>query len=348
TMAGVPWPEGVSNGTDASSGPSLEAEFQHSLFAVTYSVVFVLGLVGNALSLYLLSCRVKHLSHSYIYRINLALLDTSFVCVLPLQIHSQLNGGTWTFGDTACRVAGALFYLHIYLSIAFFACICVDLYVAVLHPFTSIQLRAAHYVLVAAALWLLALGVTVPLVLRGPLHRGSSTACFDNFTGSSRAHPTAPHSILALVFGFVIPFSVVLVGLPLAAGGIARSPRRAPRRKALGTICIILGICALCFLPYHLTHLLHFLLSVQGIQEPLPSLIPGIQRVASALPSLSCCLNPLLYYFHSSSRQWHCPCRLRFRSKRVFTICEENFGDPSCDYRPRQRRGRKNHGDGIN
>ncbi|NXE94852.1 LPAR6 protein, partial [Menura novaehollandiae] len=348
-MAGLSWPEGVSNETGPSAGPSLEAEFQDSAFAVAYGVVFVLGLVGNALSLYLLSCRVKHLSHSYIYRINLALVDTSFVCVLPFQIHSGLHGGTWIFGDTACRVTGALFHIHIYLSIAFFTCICVDLYVAVLHPFTSIQLRASHYVLVAAALWVVALGVMVPLVLRGPLPSRNPTACFEDVAGSGWAHPTAPQAILALVFGFVIPFSIVLLGFPLVARGISRCPRRVPKRKALGTIYIILGICALCFLPYHLSHLLHFLVRIQVIQEePLPSLIPGIHRVTSALPSLSCCLNPLLYYFSSSSRQWHCPFRLRFRSKRVFTICEQNFGVPSWDAKPRQRRGRKHHGEGIN
>ncbi|NWW08314.1 LPAR6 protein, partial [Oreocharis arfaki] len=354
-MAGISWAEGISsgtnfpspNGTNGSSGASLGADLQHSLFAVTYSSVLVLGLGGNALSLSLLSCRVKPLSHSYILLLQLALLDTLFLCVLPLQIHSQLRGGSWPFGDTACRLTGALFCLHISLSVAFFSCLCADLWLAVLHPFTSIQLRATHYVLVATALWLVALGGTVPSVLRSSGVR-SSSACFGSFPGSW-AHPTAPHTILAFIFGVVVPFSIILLGFPLVARSIWQSRRRAARRKALGTISIILGICALCFLPHHLTQLLHFLLGTGVIQrEPLPSLIPEIQGVTSALASCSCCLNPLLYHFHSSSRHWHCPFRLRLRSQRVFTICDQNFGDPSWSYKPRQRRGRKNHGDGIN
>ncbi|NXB08524.1 LPAR6 protein, partial [Cnemophilus loriae] len=353
-MAGISWAEGVSSGTDfpvsdgtnASSGGVPGADLQHSLFAATYSVVLVLGLAGNALSLSLLSCRAKPLSHSYILLLHLALLDTLFLCVLPLQIHSHLLGDTWAFGDTACRVSGALFCLHISLSVAFLSCLCADLWLAVLHPFTSIQLRATHYVLVATALWVVALGGTVPLVL----HSKGVRSCFGSFPGSW-AHPTAPHTILAFVFGVVVPFSIILLGFPLVARSIWRSRRRAARRKALGTISIVLGICALCFLPHHLAQLLHFLLGSGVIhEEPFPSLIPDIQRVTSALASCSCCLNPLLYRFHSSSRLWHCPfrLRLRLRSKRVFTICDRNFGDLSWDYKPGQRHGRKSHGDGIN
>ncbi|NXH37117.1 LPAR6 protein, partial [Myiagra hebetior] len=357
-MAGISWAEGFSsgtnfpsaNGTNASSGGGFGADLQHSLFAGTYSTVLALGLLGNALSLSLLWCRTKPWSHSSILLLQLALLDALFLPLLPLHVHSQLRGDVWAFGDVACRVSGALSCLHTSLSVAFFSCLCLDLWLAVLHPFTSIQLRATHYLLLATALWVLALAGTVPLVLRSREGVRSSTGCFGSFP-ASWAHPTAPHTILAFIFGVIIPFSIILLGFPLVARSIWQSRRRAARRKALGTISIILGICALCFVPQQLTQLLHFLLGLGVLQrEPLPSLSPDMQRVTWALASGSCCLNPLLYHFHSSSRNWHCPLRLRLRlrSKRVFTICDQNFGDPSWDYKPGQRRGRKNHGDGIN
>ncbi|NXQ26202.1 P2RY2 protein, partial [Alaudala cheleensis] len=327
----------ISNGTNASSGGVLGADLQHSLLAVSYSLVLLLGLVGNALSLWLLPCRVKPLSHSYVLLLQVALLDSLLLAVLPLHIHSQLLGDTWAFGDAACGVCRALFCLHTSLSVAFLGCLALDLWLAVLHPFTSIQLRATHYVLVAAVLWLVALGATVPLLLHSTGLRG----CFGS-SPVSWAQPTAPHTVLALLFGVVVPFSTILLGFPVLAASVWRSRRRA-RRKVLGTICIMLGICALCFLQLLLSQLLQLLLGLQGIpEESFPGLIPEIQRVAEFLASCSCCLNPLLYHFHCSSSPWHCPCRLSLRPTRVFTICDQNFGDPSWVYKPRQRLGRKN------
>ncbi|NWI65823.1 LPAR6 protein, partial [Todus mexicanus] len=353
-MANISWTEGVSSETAAngSSQLGLEAEFQYSLFTVIYSIVFVLGLMENVLALYLLSCKVKHTSHSYVYMINLALVDTLFVCVLPFKIHYHLHRNNWIFGDVACRVTGTLYYINIYLSIAFFTCICVDRYIAALHPFTYIQIKVIHYVMVVTVLWVVALSVTVPLILGGPLHnRGArnTTACFENFARSSWTSRMAPYNILALVFGFVIPFSIILISYPLIARKISQIERSFRRRKALRTIYIILVICTLCFLPYHLTHLLHFLMRIQVIRnESSTNFIYKMRRVTLALVSFNCCLNPLLYYFTSSSKQWLFNIRLRFRSKMVYTICDQKLGESSGVYQLQQRDGNNKHGDRIN
>ncbi|NXG59921.1 LPAR6 protein, partial [Hemiprocne comata] len=353
-MADTPWTEGVSNETVASTSSelSLEADFQYSLFTVIYSIVFVLGLTENLLALYLLSCRVKHTSHSYVYLINLALVDTLFVCVLPFKIHYHLNGNDWIFGDVACRITGTLYYINIYLSIAIFTCICVDRYLAVLHPFTYIQIRGSHYVVVVMVLWVVALSVMVPLILGGPLHnRGvrNTTACFENFATRSWTSRMAPYNILALVFGFVIPFSIILILYPLITKRISQIKHSIRKRKALSTIYTILLICTLCFLPYHLTHLLHFLMRIQVIQnQSLTTWIYKMRRVTLALVSFNCCLNPLLYYFSSSSKLWHFNFKLRFRSKVVYTICDQKLGELSYVYQLHQRHGSKSHRDGIN
>ncbi|NWX69073.1 LPAR6 protein, partial [Alca torda] len=353
-MAGISWTEGGSNETvaSASSEFSLEADFQYSLFTVVYTIVFVLGLLENVLALYLLSCRVTHTSHSYVYLINLALVDTLFVCVLPFKIHYHLNGNNWIFGDMACRVTGTLYYINIYLSIAFFTCICVDRYIAVLHPFAYIQIKVIHYVMVVTALWVVALSVMVPLILGGPLHNSgarNTTACFENFATSSWTSRMAPYNILALVFGFVIPFSIILISYPLIAKRVSQIKHSIRKRKALTTIYIILLICTLCFLPYHLTHLLHFLMRIRVIQnESFTNLIYKMRRVTLALVSFNCCLNPLLYYYTSSSKRWRCNFKLRFRSKTVYTICDQKFGEFSYVYKVQEGHGNKTHRDGIN
>ncbi|NXN99865.1 LPAR6 protein, partial [Rhinopomastus cyanomelas] len=331
-MAGSSWAEGISNASAArdSSEPGLEAEFQFSLLPAIYSIVFVLGLTENTLALYVLCSRAQRASRSCAYMINLVLADTLFVAVLPFKIHYHLNRNNWVFGDAACRITGSLYYINIYLSIAFFTCICIDRYLAVLHPFTYIQIKVPHYVGVVVVLWAVSLSVMVPLVLGGPLHNSgvrNTTACFENFSKSSWTSRMAPYNILALLFGFVIPFSIILVSYLLIARKISRSKRSASKRKALRTIYIILVICTLCFLPYHLTHLLHFLMRVQVIQhKAFANLIYKMRRVTLALVSFNCCLNPLLYCFTASSKHQLLNFKLRFRTKMVYTICDQEFG----------------------
>ncbi|XP_021273421.1 lysophosphatidic acid receptor 6-like [Numida meleagris] len=347
-MAHISWTEGVSNETAVR----LEADFQYSLFTIIYSIVFVLGLIENVLALYLLSKKAKHASPSSVYMINLALADTLFVCVLPFKIHYHLNRNNWIFGDVACRITGTLYYINIYLSIVFFTCICVDRYIAVLHPFTYIQIRVTHYVVVAAVLWVVALSIMVALILGGPLHNKglrNTTMCFENFARSSWISRMALYNILALVFGFVIPFSIILICYPLIARRISQIKHSIRKRKALTTIYIILLICTFCFLPYHLTHFLHFLMRSQIIQnKSFTNLIYKMRRVTLALVSFNCCLNPFLYYFTSSSRTWHFNFRLRFRSKMVYTICDQKLGEYSYVYKLHQSCENKKHRDGIN
>ncbi|XP_068014371.1 lysophosphatidic acid receptor 6-like [Melanerpes formicivorus] len=345
-MAAISWTEEVSTVTNGSSEPPLEADLQHSLFPAIYSLVFVLGLLENVPALYLLCCQLKHSSPSYLYMANLAVVDTLFLCVLPFKIHYHLNWGRWVFGEVACRVTGSLHCTNIYLSIAFCTGICLDRYLALLHPFTYIQLRAIHYLLVVTGLWLLALSVTAALILEGPLHSSglrNSTACWESSPASG---PAAPYDLPALLFGFLLPCSVILGSYPLMACKISQLQHSTRKRKALRTIYSILGICSLCFVPYHLTQLLRFLGRAQLLQaQALTHLIHRLRKVTPALLSFTCCLNPLLYYFSSSSKPWLINFRLCFRSKMVYTICDRNLGESSCAYKLQQRAGNKPPGD---
>lgn len=316
----------MENVTSANLECVLQAGFQYYLFTVIYIIVFVLGLLENGVALYLLTCHTIAAPRPHVFLLNLALVDTLFICVLPFKIHYHLHRNHWVFGDVACRVTGSMYYLNIYLSIAFFTCICVDRYVAVLHPFAYIRVRSSHYIVVSVAVWLAAVSIATPLMLGGPLHSTlrNVTVCFENFGVASWMGRMVPYNVCALVFGFVIPFAVILISYPLVARRISCIPNSTRKKKALGTIYIILLICITCFLPYHLTHLLHFLMRAGIIRNCLfAGSIYQIRRVTMALVSLNCCLNPILYYFTLLGKdrcRWF---RCRTRHIKVFTVSRD-------------------------
>ncbi|XP_029434254.1 lysophosphatidic acid receptor 6-like [Rhinatrema bivittatum] len=324
---------------NTSSNCSLLADFQYHLFSIIYSLVFILGLIENVLALYVLTCKVKNSTQSYVYFINLAVVDTMFVCMLPFRIHYHINENNWIFGDITCRITGTLYFTNIYLSIGFFTCICVDRYIAVVHPLTYLRIRVSHYnIVLTVLLWAIAVAIVVPLVLGGRLDNfleNNKTACYESFPESSWKKRLVPYNTCALVFGFVIPFSIIMISYPLIAKRISKIQTSIHKKKALRTIFMILAISILCFLPYHLTHLLHFMMRARIFDHcAFNGFIYKLRRITLALVSFNCCLNPIMYYFTTSTYSGRLRLRLRgLRAKKVYTIYDRDMNTFLGTYR---------------
>lgn len=302
----------VDNGTNCSD-PS--TGYQYQLYPAVYSLVLVLGLPGNLGALYVFIFKITPRSSSNVFIINLALADTIILCTLPFRIHYHLHGNNWVFGDLACRITGMLFYANIYISIVFMSCICVDRYIATVYPHFYLRMRDSWCkVLVSLVTWVISGAVILVFILKGPWHRKPKQdvqqSCFENFTDVEWGQ-MAPYSIFSLIFGSLLPSVVILVCYPLVVRRISliRSPMA---HKALRIIYTILAITLLCFLPYHVAHLL-ILLTRLGIIQNCSSAtaIYHARRVTLALVSLNACLDPLLYYVSSSHCKWR-PKRMRW------------------------------------
>ncbi|XP_061647416.1 P2Y purinoceptor 1 [Phyllopteryx taeniolatus] len=304
------------------------AEYQVYLFPAVYIFALVFGLPGNLAAIYVFTFRVNPRTAFSVYISNLALADVVILCTLPFRIHYHLNRNNWVFGDVACRITGVLFYANIYMSICFMTCICVDRYMATVHPHAYLKLRRPRYsLLISTALWAVAGVAVVVFILMGPLEtKGSKSgnhSCFENFAVQEWSSRLLPYSILSLIFCSLLPSAIILVCYPLAARRISRMHTRMAQR-ALRVIYTILAITLICFLPNHVVYLLHLLRRLEVIQRcPLANAIYNARRVTMALVILNTCLDPLLYYVTTS----HCTCkslkRTWFRVRRrqgVYTI----------------------------
>lgn len=317
------------NATDPScTTPS--AEYQYYLFPAVYILALVVGLPGNLAALFVFTFRTTSRTAFSVYISNLAVADIVILCTLPFRIHYHLNRNNWVFGDIACRITGVLFFANIYMSICFMTCICVDRYMATVHPHTYLRLRSPLWSLVVSVVLWCVLGVAMLVfVLMGPLETNegheSGHSCFENFAKNEWSTRLAPYSMLGLIFGSLLPSMITLVCYPLAARRISMIKTKTAQ-KAVRVIYTILAITLFCFLPNHVVYLLHLLRRMEVIQScSTANAIYNARRVTMALVTLNTCLDPVLYYLTTSHCKWEILKRtwlwgrLR-RSRGVYTI----------------------------
>ncbi|XP_044066738.1 lysophosphatidic acid receptor 6 [Siniperca chuatsi] len=313
---------------DNCSTPS--AEYQYYFFPAVYSLALVVGLPGNLAALFVFTFRTIPRTAFSVYISNLALADIVILCTLPFKIHYHINGNNWVFGDIACRVTGILFFANIYMSICFMTCICVDRYIATVHPHTYLRLWSSWCSLVVSVvLWCVAGVAMLVFILMGPLETNADESgrdmCFENFAKAEWSSRLAAYSLLSLIFGSLLPSIIILVCYPLAARRISMI-RTKTAQKAVRVIYTILAITLLCFLPNHVVYLLHLLRRLDVIKRcSSVNAIYNARRVTMALVTLNTCLDPVLYYVTTSHCKWK-PLKMtwlwgRVRRRRgVYTI----------------------------
>nr|XP_060627431.1 lysophosphatidic acid receptor 6-like [Anolis sagrei ordinatus] len=309
----LPPPSGTPGNDSGSSNSSLScaesADFQFVLFPVVYSLVFVLGLVGNLFVLSYFLRTKSATAPANVFLVNLAVLDLLFVLTLPFRVAYHALYNDWVFGEALCKVIGGLFFANLYGSSLFLALICLERYLAVVHPLLHLRLRSSRLRLVAVlVVWAILVAAVLFLALRGPLTSAfpnGHIACLENFSSSSWKGRISGVSLFAAVVGFLLPLVLIIICYPLIACRLLAPPTvgtgagsRTARRKALRTVLVVLGVFLVCFAPYHLVQLVHTLSRV-GLVGGCPLLrgTYAARRVTMALTSLNACLDPLVYYF---------------------------------------------------
>nr|XP_006010168.2 PREDICTED: lysophosphatidic acid receptor 6-like [Latimeria chalumnae] len=302
------------NGTDCP----VSAEFQYIMFPVMYSLVFVLGLAGNVIALWHFISTKTATSPANVFMVNLAVIDLIFVLTLPFKIIYHALSNNWIFGELMCKITGSLFFANMYGSTLFLTGICLDRYVAVVHPIKSLQLRKPWYrVVISCMIWMI-LGVAIMyLTFKGPLtskFENNNTACLENFSSKSWKGRISGVSIMAAVIGFFIPFVIIIICYPLIARKLmvpipGSTSSTLVKRKALRTILVVLATFIVCFVPYHVNQLIHTLRRINIFSScALIQFTYSTRRVTMALTSLNSCLDPLVYYFAAENFKWKPSC----------------------------------------
>lgn len=270
-----------------------------------YTVIFIISVPLNVLALVMFLRRVQPKKPAAIYMLNLACADLLFMLLLPFRIAYHYNGNHWIYGSAMCRVVTAAFYCNMYCSVLLITCIAVDRFLAVVYPMDSLMWRSPKTASAScAAMWLLSIGGVTPLLASEHtvhLSELGITTCHDVLDiNHLRDYYLYFFPIFSSLF-FFIPFIfttvcyIRIIQTLRAIGG----ENRARKSRAVAMAATVLALFAACFAPTNIILLTHYV-RFAGVQDDASY---AAYLVATCVGSLSCCLDPLIYYFGSSQCQ---------------------------------------------
>ncbi|XP_055519208.1 galanin receptor 2b-like [Leucoraja erinacea] len=280
---------------------------------VIFSLIFLLGTVGNGLVLAVL-LRKGQTSYSTtnLFILNLSIADLFFIvfCV-PFQATIYTLDG-WLFGTFMCKMVHFFIYLTMYASIFTLAAVSVDRYLAIRYPLKSRELRTARNALIAIGIiWALS------MVLAGPylnyyqivLYNGVPV-CVPIWADKRRK----VMDVSSFVFGYVIPVTILSFAYTRTIKYLwtsvdpieTVSEAKKAKRKVTKMIIIVAVLFCLCWLPHHVVIMCfwfgHF---------PFNKATYAFRLIAHCMSYANSCLNPIVYALISK--------HFRKRFKQVFT-----------------------------
>ncbi|MEQ2205206.1 N-arachidonyl glycine receptor [Xenoophorus captivus] len=269
---------------------------------VFYSFVFVIGVIVNFTALWVFALTTKKRSSVTIYMINVALMDLTFILLLPFRM-VYLQQDYWPFGDVFCRITAALTIFYPCMALWLFALISTDRYMAIVQPKHSKELKNVPKAVVGnLGVWVMTLGSSVPLLFSqdDPDQISNYTTCIKMQDIIYMRRENAVNFV-RLIFFFLVPICIMIGCYIVIVDNLihGRTSKLKPKvkEKSIRIIITLIVQVLVCFVPFHICLVLRLL----GNEED-----GGFNTWAvftTFLMNLSTVLDIILYYIVSKQFQ---------------------------------------------
>ncbi|CAI9611912.1 unnamed protein product [Staurois parvus] len=273
-----------------------------------YTVVLLVALPLNIMAIVVFLVKVKVKKPAAVYLLNLATADVLFVSILPFHIVYRFSGNNWVVGEGMCRFVTAMYLSNMRGSILLMTSISVDRFLALVYPIQSLPWRTVRRAwLVCCCIWAISMASTAPILI------AQQTQTFPDLKITTCSDVQDAELVERFHVYYIFPFFIsLLYFLPLIITtfcyiGIVRS-LSAPKMKgaqkrsrAVLLSVVVMCVFVLCFGPANVIWFMHFL----KVYHQAGNFLYIVYVISVSMSSVSCCLDPLIYYYASSQWQRH-------------------------------------------
>lgn len=179
------------------------------IFVLLYCVIFLLGVSGNTLVVYVVVRNKTMQTITNIFITNLAVSDILMCCLAvpftPLGYFLK----SWVFGEALCHIVPMSLGICVYVSTLTSTAIAVDRYFVIVYPFKP-RMKIFVCLLMIVAIWVISISISLPLGIYMELSpRKEDDETFMCQEKWPRAQAGQFFTVTSLVLQYIVPCSII-------------------------------------------------------------------------------------------------------------------------------------------
>lgn len=271
---------------------------------ILYSIVCIVGLLGNTLVIYVVLRFSKMQTVTNMYIVNLAIADECFLIGIPFLV-TTISLRSWIFGKIMCKVYMTTTSINQFTSSIFLFIMSADRYVAVCHPISSPKIRTPFISrVVSLSAWATSALFMVPVFLYANAMESEDVVSCNIYWPNNRGGQTT-FTLYTLILGFAVPLILILnfyflVIKKLRTVGPKNKSKEKKRshRKVTKLVLTVITVYVFCWLPYWVTQVALIYTPPKQCQSNI-SIASFL--MAGFLSYSNSAMNPILYAFLSDN-----------------------------------------------
>lgn len=272
---------------------------------ILYSLVCIVGLLGNTLVIYVVLRFSKMQTVTNIYILNLAFADECFLIGIPFLV-TTISLRSWIFGKIMCKAYMTTTSINQFTSSIFLFIMSADRYIAVCHPITSPKMRTPFISkVVSCTAWGTSVLFMVPVFLYANAMESPEGVVSCNIYWPNDRGGQTTFTLYTLILGFAVPLVFILtfyflVIRKLRTVGPKNKSKEKKRshRKVTKLVLTVITVYVFCWLPYWVTQVALIYTPPKQCQSnvTITSFL-----LAGFLSYSNSAMNPILYAFLSDN-----------------------------------------------
>ncbi|XP_017767001.1 PREDICTED: somatostatin receptor type 2-like [Eufriesea mexicana] len=271
---------------------------------ILYSIVCIVGLLGNTLVIYVVLRFSKMQTVTNMYIVNLAIADECFLIGIPFLV-TTMSLRSWIFGKIMCKAYMTTTSINQFTSSIFLFIMSADRYIAVCHPIYSPKIRTPFISkIVSLTAWATSALFMIPIFLyANAMESQKGINCNIYWPNDREGHAT--FTLYTFILGFAIPLTLILIFYFLVIRKLQTvgpknksKEKKRSHRKVTKLVLTVITVYVLCWLPY-------WLMQVALIYTPPKQCQSKISitsfLLAGFLSYSNSAMNPILYAFLSDN-----------------------------------------------